>query len=179
MKLPQRLSRQTIYTSSWVNLHVDRVAFPGGRIVEQYHIVEVAHDGVGVLAVNEAGEILLVKAYRYTTESLNWEIPAGLQEDGETVIQTAEREALEETGWKTSEHRLIYSFHPINGISNHTFHIVTCHAVSGSDSWDQDEVERVRWFSKAELKELIKQHEINDGLTLVSLLIFLNDDLSL
>ncbi len=53
--------------------------------------------GVGAAAfiVNAAGEILLVK---HTYGRLNWELPGGGAEDNESPVETAVREAREETG---------------------------------------------------------------------------------
>ena len=40
MTKPKRLARTVIYENPWVNLYIDKVAFPGGRIVEEHHILE-------------------------------------------------------------------------------------------------------------------------------------------
>jgi len=72
--LPKRLSRKTIYKSQWINLHVDRVKMPSGKIIEEYHFIDLLTDGVVALMMNLKKEICLVKAYRYQTQKIAWEL---------------------------------------------------------------------------------------------------------
>ncbi|MBK8047951.1 MAG: NUDIX hydrolase [Anaerolineales bacterium] len=129
VKAPARLARETLYTSPWVNLHVDRVEFPGDRIIERHHFLEFPSKSVGVLVENEANHLLLVEAYRYVTGTVEWEIPAGHIDGGETVLAAAEREVSEEGGYATAGHRLVYSFYPIPGIGDALHHVVYCRSV--------------------------------------------------
>jgi len=170
---PVRLGRTIIYQSSWVSLYTDRVEFPGGRIVEKHHFLEFGWDGVAALVTNERDDVLMVRVYRYVTDSVGWEIPAGGQQPGEDIIQTAQREALEESGWETADHRLLYTYTPVNGISSHRFHIVRCRAVRDTGSFDRSEVEAVRWFGRDEARLMVRNGEIRDGFTLTGLLLFL------
>lgn len=59
--------------------------------------------GSAAVIVNETGGVLLV---RHTYGRLNWEIPGGASEPGETVIQTAIREVREEAGIEPIPERL-------------------------------------------------------------------------
>lgn len=173
MTKPKRLNRTLIYESQWVTLYRDRVAFPGGRIVEAYHIVEFGGEGVGAIVENENREILLIQSYRYTTDSIEWEIPAGGRDQNESITETAIRETLEETGYHTTNHELIYSFYPIIGISGHRFHIVKCRVVGeNTGTFDTNEVKGYRWFSQAELRQMIRDGLIQDGLALTGLMIY-------
>jgi len=49
----------------------------------------------GAIVLNSAGEVLLV---HHTYGVLNWEVPGGAGEPGETPVETAVREVYEETG---------------------------------------------------------------------------------
>lgn len=35
---PKRLDRTIIYENPWVNLYVDKVLFPDGRLIEKHHL---------------------------------------------------------------------------------------------------------------------------------------------
>jgi ADP-ribose pyrophosphatase len=61
----------------------------------------VEHPGaVAVVALDDAGQVLLIRQYRHPVGRLLWEIPAGLRDvPGETLHATAERELREETGY--------------------------------------------------------------------------------
>ncbi len=55
---------------------------------------------VGIIAITDTGELILVEQHRKPLDTHVLEIPAGLVDDGETAVQAAERELLEETGYK-------------------------------------------------------------------------------
>jgi hypothetical protein len=40
---PQRLNREIIHQSPWVNLYADKVKFPGGRIGERHYVLAWHH----------------------------------------------------------------------------------------------------------------------------------------
>jgi len=169
---PKRLARSVIYEHPWVNLYVDRVQFPGGRIVEEHHVLEFDWPAVAALVENDQGQVLLVHVYRYTTDSIEWGVPAGRMEQDETVLQAAEREAREETGYETSGHELVYTYYPTNGISNKVFHIVRCRAGPKAGEFDRNEVQELRWASRAEISEMLRDGVVKDGLSLTALLLY-------
>ena len=75
--LPQRLGRKVIYESDWVNLYLDKVKMPDGRIFDTYHHLHYPHESVCIVIINEKDEIMLIQSKRYITSRLEWEIPAG------------------------------------------------------------------------------------------------------
>lgn len=170
--IPRRLGRQTFYTSPWFSLHLDRVEFPGGHTVEKYQMLETTREVVGCVVTNDRGEFLLVRVPRYPTQRLEWEIPGGGIDAGETPVQAGLREALEESGHECADAREIYAFHPVNGYSNEVFHIVTARVRGGCVAgFDRREVTEWRWFSRGELDGMIRRGELQDGLTLAGLLL--------
>ncbi len=171
--LPRRLARTEIYRSAWVNLFVDRVVFPDGRLIERHHVLDFPRPGVIALVTRADGAVLFVEAYRYVTATLGWELPAGGPEGDESILATAQREVLEETGYTTSAPELIYTYHPSNGISNQIFHIVQCRAETTSGVFDHNEVRAVRRLAPAESATLIRDQMICDGFSLTALLLHL------
>ncbi len=168
---PQRLARSVIYENPWVNLYIDRVQFPGGRIVEQHHLLDFEKQAVAAVVENEQGQILLVHAYRYTTNSIEWELPAGGIDPGETILEAARREVWEETGYESDHYELMYTYNPMNGISNKVFHVARGRAGDLTGTPDPNEVGGVRWFSRQELLAKIRSGELRDGFTLTGLLL--------
>jgi len=65
----------------------------------------VEHPGaVAIVAMNDLGQVLLIRQYRHPVGELLWEIPAGLLDvDGESHESAARRELLEETGYLAGE----------------------------------------------------------------------------
>jgi ADP-ribose pyrophosphatase len=167
---PLRLSRRTVYESDWISLHLDRVVFPDGKLIPEYHMVHT-RNAVAVLVENEAGELLFEHSYRYATGRMEWEIPAGGIEEGEEILETARREVFEETGCVTHDHCLIYAYNPANGNIDTRFYIVACRAGIVQGGIDRGEIESFRWMSRAEIEALIRQGELQDGFTLSAVLL--------
>jgi ADP-ribose pyrophosphatase len=173
--LPTRLNRTTIYECPWVNLYRDKIALPNGRIIDQYHYLDFEPGTITAVVENDDGHILMVEIPRYVTGTVSWELPAGGIDEGETPLEAARREVLEETGYETHSHREIYTYHPMNGIANMEVHVIHCRAGADTGIWDEEEVTAVRWFSPESLLEMIRQGEIPDGYALAGLLLHLLD----
>ncbi len=174
---PERLSRTIIHESPYVNLYVDRVRFPNGRLIDDFHLVDFPHTAVAMIAESDDGRIVFSRIIRYATGTDEWELPAGGVDSGETELQAARREVLEETGYDSDQHRLFYSYFPMNGNCSMLFHVVLCRAGERLQDFDRDEVSDVRWFSKAEIRRMIKDKVITDGFTLTALLLWMQEDL--
>ncbi len=172
---PKRLAREVVYESEWVNLYKDTVKFPNGFIVEKFHLLDFKREAVAVLMENEAGEAMFARVPRYTTGAADWELPAGGVEIGESILAAAERETREETGYASANHRLVYTFHPMNGSANKVFHIVFCEALERMQDFDPNEIAEIRWFTKDEIREMIKARTIADGFSLIALLLWLQN----
>jgi ADP-ribose pyrophosphatase len=67
--------------------------------------------------------VLVVRQYRYAMQQAYVEIPAGKIDPGETSLQTARRELLEETGHTAREWALLTQIHPAIGFSNEVLDI--------------------------------------------------------
>jgi len=170
-KTPVRISRNVIYENPWVNLYVDKVVFPGGRVIDQHHVLEFEKEAVAVLVENKYGQIVFVQAYRYPTDSIEWEIPSGSVERGEKVLEAARREVFEETGYDSAGHELIYTFNPMNGIANQVFHLVRCRCGDKAGEFDRNEIKSVLWVSREEIQDMIREKQIRDGYSLTALLL--------
>lgn len=171
--LPVRLRRETVFESEYLNLHLDRVRQPNGAIIEQFHFVEYPGAAAGVVVENESGQVVLCRVPRYTTNTCNWSVPAGGVEKGEDALVAARRETWEETGFESYNHRLVYSYFPQQGSSNKQFQIVFCKAAEQTGQPDPDEISEVRWFTRQEVEGLIERGELDDGLGLTALLLWL------
>jgi len=99
-----------------ITVRTDKVRMPGGNVAERELVV---HPGaVAVLALDDAGQVLLIKQYRHPVGRLLWEIPAGLRDvAGEPTWLTAQRELLEEAGYRARDWRVLADYYSSPGFS--------------------------------------------------------------
>jgi 8-oxo-dGTP pyrophosphatase MutT (NUDIX family) len=95
--------------------------YNGTTLVREF----VAHPGaVAVIALNEANQVLLINQYRHPVREYLWEIPAGLLDlPGESKLEAAKRELLEETGYIAESWEQLIEFHTTPGGNNETIAI--------------------------------------------------------
>ena len=80
----------------------------------------VSHTGaVVIMALNDAGEVYLVRQYRHPVATECWEPPAGLLDvDGESLVTAAQRELWEEADLKASTWHVLADYFPSGGGSS-------------------------------------------------------------
>jgi 8-oxo-dGTP pyrophosphatase MutT (NUDIX family) len=100
----------------------DMVRMPDGTVAGR-ELIE--HPGsVAILALDSDGRVLLIRQYRHPVGALLWEIPAGLRDvAGEPIHLTAERELLEETGYRAADWRVLADFFSSPGCSTERLRI--------------------------------------------------------
>lgn len=84
-----------------------------------FYVIE-APTWVNVVAISPADEIVLIKQYRHGIRSVTFEIPGGMVDPGESPLEAAKRELLEETGFVSGDWVLIGKVHPNPAIQNNT-----------------------------------------------------------
>jgi ADP-ribose pyrophosphatase len=99
-----------------VSVRTDKVRMPDDELAERDVVI---HPGaVAVLALDDAGQVLLIRQYRHPVRRLLWEIPAGLRDvSGEPSWATARRELLEEAGYRARDWRVLADYYTSPGFS--------------------------------------------------------------
>ena len=83
----------------WVKVRRDTVELPNGQTIEDFYAITI-NDAAAIVALDDAGNIILKREYRYCYGRELIEVPAGTFEEGETDgLSVAKRELLEETGY--------------------------------------------------------------------------------
>lgn len=92
------LGQQLLIETRIFKLFADRYRSPRTGEENTYSSID-SPDWVNVVAVDDAGQMLLIRQYRFGTRSFTLEIPGGMVDPGEAPHVTAERELREETGY--------------------------------------------------------------------------------
>jgi 8-oxo-dGTP pyrophosphatase MutT (NUDIX family) len=161
---------RSIYESPWMRLRLADVELPDGHRFD-HHIVRFDQPAAGTVVRDPERGYLLMWRHRFITDQYGWEIPAGRVDEGEEPLAAAEREALEETGWKPGPLTHLTTYAPSDGSSDQRFHLYTADgATYVGDPVDQYESERIEWVPVPEVRKLIATGQVNDGLSLTALL---------
>ena len=115
------LSTETVYEGAiW---DVVRDTFPYNDEVLSRDYVD--HTGaVAVVALNERDEVMMIRQYRHSIRTVNWEIPAGLLDiPGEDPLVCGKRELAEEADLEADHWEFLTTLNTTPGGSNEFIHI--------------------------------------------------------
>jgi 8-oxo-dGDP phosphatase len=115
------LSRETVYTGAIWN--VVRETFPYNTEVLSRDFVD--HTGaVAIVALTDDDDVMMIRQYRHSIRSLNWEIPAGLLDvPGEDPLVCGRRELAEEADLEADTWEFLTTLYTTPGGSNEFIHL--------------------------------------------------------
>ena len=131
----------------WLRVSVEKVRLPDGRIVDDYHQVEL-QDFTAVFVLDVEGKILAIRSYRHALGKETLNLPGGVLEPGETPLEGARRELLEETGHEAENWRDfgVYIGNSSKGCGTyHFFYADQARKVKEPDSGDLETQEILAW----------------------------------
>jgi ADP-ribose pyrophosphatase len=168
--LEKTLESKTLYKGRIINLRLDSVVLENGNTALR-EVVE--HPGaVGVIALKDNGDIVMVKQYRKAAEQVLLELPAGKLEQGEDPAECAARELTEETGYTAGDLRYLVSFYTSPGFSNEVLYMFLATGLrEGENDPDDDEMVETVEISRDRAMEMILKGEIKDGKTIAGILL--------
>jgi 8-oxo-dGTP pyrophosphatase MutT (NUDIX family) len=150
----------------------DRLLHPRGHELD-YYVIRAKREAAGIVATDDAGRVLLVQQWRHTVQKLLWEIPAGAVDDGEAPADAAARELREETGYAATSVEPLYRYHPAVGSMTHTFNLFTARGLRQIADPDPNEIHAIRFVTRVEIESMLDRNEIQDGMSLTALLLWL------
>ena len=168
--MEKTLESKRVYEGRIINLRLDSVSLENGNTAMR-EVVE--HPGaVGIVALKENGDIVMVKQYRKAVEQVLLELPAGKLEQGEDPADCAARELTEETGYTAGDLRYLVSFYTSPGFSNEVMHMfLATDLKEGKNDPDDDEMVETVEISRDRAIDMILKGEIKDGKTIAGILL--------
>ncbi len=134
----------------------------------------VTHAGaVAVLAVDENGRVGILRQYRATFDDVNWELPAGTRDiDGESPIDTARRELMEEMGVRAERVTELFRYMNSRGWTDQTTNVYLAtelHSVDRRQDGPEELASEVHWLTRDEILELLSRRDLMEASTLLAL----------
>jgi 8-oxo-dGTP pyrophosphatase MutT (NUDIX family) len=157
-----------LYTSDRLSVRIADVELPDGTRFD-HHVVRMPRPAVGVIVTDPARGVLLLRRHRFITDTWGWEIPAGGVDPGETLEEAGERESIEETGWRPLELEYLGFSHPTNGLVEQRFEYFLATRAERVGDFERTETESIAWFAPDDVRTLIEQSEVPDGLSVTAL----------
>jgi ADP-ribose pyrophosphatase len=150
---------------------------PDGQVAER-DVIE--HPGaVAVVALDDDEWVLLIRQYRHPTGHLLWEIPAGIRDvAGEDPLATAQRELLEEAGYRARDWRVLADIFSAPGITSERLLIFLARGLTAAPESERggyvaqhEEAHLlVRWVPLRQAVNLFLAGDLHNGVTAVGIL---------
>ncbi|MFI8632429.1 NUDIX domain-containing protein [Microbacterium sp. NPDC077663] len=163
---------ETVFEGRVWNLRRDAFTYGDGTIVREY----VDHSGaVAVLALDDAGRVLLIRQYRHPVGFRDWEIPAGLLDvPGEDPLEAARRELAEEADLTAQRWDVLSDFFTSPGGSDEAIRIYLARDLADApEAFARTEEEadiEVRWVPLDEVVDAVLARKLqNPSLVIAAL----------
>ena len=164
------LSSREIYKNKWMRLREDLAELPNGHTTI-YGVCEFG-ECVGVLPFVDDHNVVMVRQYRYVhKENHRWEMPTGGIWPRETPEQAAQRELMEESGYRAKQLIWVSSYHTSKSVCHETAHLYIGRGLITADALPDD----TEFFERAvlpfdEVLRMIETSDIRDSMTVIAAL---------
>lgn len=164
------VEKKVIYDNPWITLtHRDVINPSGGAGI--YGVVHFKNVAIGILPIEPNGYTWLVGQYRYATGHYSWEIPEGGGPLHTPLLESAQRELLEETGLRAKEWIPLLDMHLSNSVSDEYGVVYIARGLMpGEARPEETELLELRHLPFDEAVEMVLRGEITDSLSVAALL---------
>jgi 8-oxo-dGTP pyrophosphatase MutT (NUDIX family) len=166
---------ELVYRSGHVvDVRREVVTMPGGGTATRD---VVQHPGaVGIIALDDAERVLLLRQYRHPVRQLLWEPPAGLlDEPGEDPLDAARRELFEEAHVRAERWNVLLDIFTSPGMSSEAVRLYLARDVAPADGprheGEHEEADMpVEWVALDEAVRLLAAGALHNPLTAMGVL---------
>lgn len=165
MKKWEKISGEIIHENPWWAYKHDKYKLPNGKEGDYYYM-DISPAAIIIPVMEEGKEIkiVMIKQYRYLTQSYSIEFPMGGKKESQTIEECARAELEEETGYKTNQLEFVCKFFPYEGLSKDVSNVFIARDLVKSET-KLDETEEIEILIKSpkEIDEMMERGEIHNG----------------
>ena len=151
------IKRKRVFRSKFINVYEDTVKLPNGHMIDDYTVVEKP-DVVIVVAIDSKNKVAVLREYKHAAGNFLLTLPAGHIEDGESPVDAAKRELVEETGYIANRLKLVGVLREYPTKDLHKVYVVKATEIKAKGKQKLEETEtfnRVRFASAGDIKKQI------------------------
>ena len=116
------LESEEVYGGRIISVRRDQVRMGDGSTAAREVVDHIG--AVGVVALDDEGNVVLVNQYRHPVRARLDELPAGLlDKDGEPALEAAQRELAEEAGLAADQWDVLLDLYTSPGVSNEAIRV--------------------------------------------------------
>lgn len=148
----QTLDDRVVFQGKYLQLHHADVRLPNGETSYREYL---KHPGaVMIMPLFDNGDVLLERQYRYPLRKVFVEFPAGKKDEGETPLDTGQRELLEETGYRAERYTHVTDIHNALAYCDEVIHFYLAEGLTQVSEQQLDDNEFVQLL-RVPLSELM------------------------
>jgi ADP-ribose pyrophosphatase len=171
---PVQKSSEKILFDGFLTLKEEMIETAHGPI--PYYTVHTTPASVMILPFRQDGTIMMVREWRYAVKEFVHSFPGGLVDKEESPLVAAERELLEETGYKGSSYKIVGSCFPLPGLLSQRMWVVMARDVIQVQDpcFEPLESLTISFLTLEAMKHQIRTSLHLDAMALASLSLFSN-----
>jgi ADP-ribose diphosphatase len=169
--LETRVSSERVFDGKLLHVRRDTVRLPDGSLATREHII---HPGaVLIVPVLPDGRLVIERQYRYPLDRVFIEFPAGKLDPGESELETARRELIEETGYEAATLTPLGTIHSLISYTNEQIALYVAEGLTHVGAkLDEGEFLEIVTMSVDEMLAALDRGEITDAKTVAALLLY-------
>lgn len=141
--------KKLLYSAPILTVHEQRSTAPNGSQGD-YIVIDTPNWVIVIPVLDNPSRFVMVRQWRHGCLSMSTEFPGGVIDAGESPIQGAERELLEETGYKAGKLTHLGTMSPNPAIFSNKVHCYLAEDLEATGTQNLDKDEFVEYFTLPE-----------------------------
>ncbi|MCX5680474.1 MAG: NUDIX hydrolase [Candidatus Omnitrophica bacterium] len=159
---------KNVFKGKLLKVFVKKVRLPNGYLAT-FEIIK--HPGAAlVIPFLSKKKLIMLRQLRPVVGSYIYELPAGTIDKGESPLECARREIVEETGYSAGSMKRLGSIYPVPGYSTEKIVIYKAQGLSPRHRHaEKDEIIELKIFTQGDVRRLFESGKIVDAKTIAAL----------